>query len=408
MRRYWFIACFVMALAGIVLFSACEKLLPKAPEENETLDGPIAGLTGEELDRFARGDEAFSEVFHPGNGLGPIFVSTSCASCHAGDGKGHPFTSLVRYGQGDTLGNSWLSFGGPQLQHRAIPGHTPEQLPGSAPRSTFLPPANAGLGLLAALSDAQLLLNSDPLDLDGDGISGRPNYITPPPFFVPGPIHINTNGKYIGRFGRKAAAIDLLMQTVGAYNQDMGITTEFMNTDPLNTQVSNQPGDGIPDPEVQTSTVSDLVFYLRTIKPPTPRNAEDPDIETGKNLFISVKCGKCHIPEWTTPTSDISALSNITFYPYTDLLLHDMGNGLDDGYTEGGAMTREWRTPPLWGLGLSKISQGGEYFLLHDGRARTLLDAILMHGGEAQDSKNLFSLLTDADQKKLIKFLESL
>ncbi|MCC7302022.1 MAG: thiol oxidoreductase [Bacteroidia bacterium] len=394
-----------MIVAG---FTACDKLLPKAPDNTETLDGPIEGLSPEQLDRFLRGDAAFAEVFHTGNGLGPIFVSTSCASCHPSDGKGHPFSSLVRFGQNDSLGNTFLAQGGPQLQHRAIPGHTPESLPSNAPHSLFLPPSNAGLGLLAALTDLQILGFADPMDADGDGISGRPNYIAPPVFFVPTFIHQYNNGKFIGRFGRKAAAIDLLIQTVNAYNQDMGITSEFLNTDPYNPASGSGPGDGVPDPEISRTTIDDLVFYLRTIKPPTPRNQGDTEITAGKNLFVQIKCGKCHIPSWTTGVSDIQALSNITFYPYTDLLLHDMGPGLDDGYTEGGAMTSEWRTPPLWGLGLSPNSQGGEYFLMHDGRAHTLRDAILLHGGEGQDSKNLFQLLTEEEQEQLLKFLESL
>ena len=128
----------------------------------------------------------------------------------------------------------------------------------------------------------------------------------------------------------------------------------------------------------------------------------------GKAIFNQIECSSCHIPEWTTPVSDIAALSDKTFYPYTDLLLHDMGPGLDDGVTEGSAETYEWRTPPLWGLGLSPNSQGGSYFLLHDGRARSIEEAIVLHGGEAENSKNQFTALSEADKKALIKFLESL
>mgnify|MGYP002624281228 FL=1 len=399
---------FILFAFLILLFSACEKLLPKAPAPEETLDGPMEGLTTEQSIQFARGDEAFGEVFTPATGLGPIFVMSSCAGCHTGDGKGHPFATLTRFGQSDSTGNNYLMQGGPQLQHRAIPGFTPEVLPSGAPFSRFLPPAVAGIGFLAALSDAQILSYADPNDADGDGISGVPNYITPPPYFVPGPYHIPQNGKYIGRFGRKAAAIDLLIQTVNAYHQDIGITSIFEMVDPINFQVSGQGNDPIPDPEVSNSVINDVVFYLRTLKPPTPRNSSDPDVMAGKNIFTDIKCGKCHIPEWTTPQSDVAALSNKTFYPYTDLLLHDMGPGLDDGYTEGSAKTSEWRTTPLWGLGLSKIAQGGQYFLMHDGRAKSLESAIMLHGGEASDSKNLFQQLNSSDKAKLIKFLESL
>ena len=125
-------------------------------------------------------------------------------------------------------------------------------------------------------------------------------------------------------------------------------------------------------------------------------------------MFLSLNCGGCHTPEWTTPRSDVAALANQTFAPYSDLLLHDMGPGLDDGYTEGTAKTAEWRTPPLWGLGLSINSQGGKLFLLHDGRARTVEEAIQLHGGEAQKSRDAFTRLADRDRENLLKFLDSL
>jgi CxxC motif-containing protein (DUF1111 family) len=141
---------------------------------------------------------------------------------------------------------------------------------------------------------------------------------------------------------------------------------------------------------------------------PIQRNANNANVVAGKNIFMQINCGKCHTPEMKTGISLIAALSNKTFFPFTDLLLHDMGPGLNDGYTEGTAAPAEWRTPPLWGLGLSKNSQGGQYFLLHDGRARSIEEAILQHGGEAANSKTLFQQLTEADKTRLIKFLESL
>ncbi len=162
------------------------------------------------------------------------------------------------------------------------------------------------------------------------------------------------------------------------------------------------------DPEISTQKVNDVVFYLQTLKAPIQRNQNDEDVQSGRQLFISSGCGGCHTPQLTTGVSPIAALSNKTFFPYTDLLLHDMGPGLDDGYTEGAALTAEWRTPPLWGLGLSKNSQGRQYFLLHDGREKTIEDAIVLHGGEANQSKIKFRQLTVADKAKLIKFLESL
>ncbi len=382
-------------------FAACEKLIPPPPAEDELLDGPVEGLTTAEQARFLAGDVAFNdEVFTAQTGLGPFFVATSCASCHAGDGKGHPFTTLTRFGQSDTLGNTFLDKGGPQLQNRAIPGYHPEKLPAGATFSNFMPPANTGLGFLAALTDVQLLAIADPNDLNADGISGRPNYVDAPNYFTPQWFHQPMNGRYIGRFGKKAAAVDLLHQTVNAYNQDMGITTTFHPIDQYSQQTN--------DPEVSDNVVHDVVFYLRTLKAPIQRTPNSAEVLNGKTVFTSVGCAKCHIPEWTTPKSDIEALSEKTFYPYTDLLLHDMGSALDDNYTEGTATTAEWRTPPLWGLGLSPNSQGGSYFLMHDGRARTINDAILLHGGEAANSATQYKQLTDAQKKALITFLESL
>jgi CxxC motif-containing protein (DUF1111 family) len=391
---------------GIV---ACNALLPEAKLDHDLLDGPIGELTPEQNSQFLRGDRAFNdEIFTTATGLGPIFVASSCGSCHAGDGKGHPFTTLTRFGQVDETGNKFMDHGGPQLQNRAIPGLTAEVIPAGATSSRFMPPANTGLGLLGALSDAQILAKADPEDRNGDGISGVPNWITPPHFFKPQGFHEAHDGKYIGRFGKKAAAIDLLHQTVNAYKQDMGITSEFDPEDPINYAVSGQAGDGVPDPEVASSTVNAVVFYLRTLKVPVQRNATDADVVAGKQVFVKSGCSGCHTPEWTTAQSDIAVLSKQTFAPYTDLLLHDMGKGLDDGYTEGTAKTAEWRTPPLWGLGLSKNSQGGTVFLLHDGRAHSVDEAIRLHGGEATKAKDAYTQLTSTDREKLLVFLDSL
>jgi CxxC motif-containing protein (DUF1111 family) len=389
-------------MLGLMFFTiACEEVIPEAPAENELLDGPMEGLSHAEQAQFLKGDIAFNdEVFTAENGLGPIFVATSCGSCHAGDGKGHPFTSLTRFGQSQPGENPFRHKGGPQLQNRAIPGYEPEKLPEGASFMQFTPPAVTGLGLLAALTDEQILAHADPGDANGDGISGVPNYIVPPDYFIPQWFHQSFDGKYIGRFGKKAAAIDLLQQTVTAYNQDMGITSTFEPVD-VHSGLTT-------DPEVTDQTVRAVVFYLRTLKSPIPREADDAQVLRGKTLFTNIQCGACHIPEMTTPHSDIAALSNKTFHPYTDLLLHDMGPGLDDGATEGLAETFEWRTPPLWGLGLSQDSQGGEYFLLHDGRARSIEEAILLHGGEAEKSKVEFQALTSEEKAALIKFLESL
>ncbi|HYG53463.1 MAG TPA: di-heme oxidoredictase family protein, partial [Flavobacteriales bacterium] len=287
-------------------------------------------------------------------------------------------------------------------------GYMPETIPAGAAHANFLPPPNTGLGFIDALTDADILANADPTDADGDGISGRANYVTAPWYFNPQPYHIMVNGKYIGRFGRKGAAVDLTNQTVNAYNQDMGITSEFAMQEPYINGVLSPYGDAAPDPEVASSELLNVVFYLRTLKAPVQRNKTDQDVINGKQIFLSTGCGKCHTESFTTGDCDIAALANKTIYPYSDFLLHDMGPGLDDGYTEGNALTSEWKTPPLWGLGLSKNSQGGSYFLLHDGRAHSIEEAITMHGGEATAVISTYNALSADAKAKLLKFLESL
>ncbi len=391
----WFLAIMFNFLLS------CSMFEPGLPSEEDLLDGPIEGLTFSESKLFLLGDIAFNdEVFTVASGLGPLFVATSCGSCHAGDGKGHPFTTLTRFGQIDLAGNQYLRQGGPQLQHRSIPGFEPEVIPHGATSTKLTPPANTGLGYIELVSDQDIMLRSDPLDSNQDGISGVPNWNTVPDYVKIPEGAINQNGKYICRFGKKGATYDLLQQTVNAYNQDMGITTSFESIDTY-TGLSQ-------DPEVDDKTIRNVVVYLQTLKAPIPRSPNDPEIIIGKKLFNEVGCESCHRETLHTRSSKIASLSNKTFHPYTDLLLHDMGQGLDDGYTEGSATTAEWRTPPLWGLGLARASQGGQYYLLHDGRAHSITEAIEMHGGESTKSVLWYKALSSSDKSKLIRFLESL
>jgi CxxC motif-containing protein (DUF1111 family) len=390
----------ITSLLIIMALTSCEATYTDLPTEDSVLDGTVEGLSKEELARFLKGDVAFNEVFTSKTGLGSTFVSTSCISCHAGDGKGHPFTTLIRFGQIDETGNLYLNQGGPQLQNRALPGYLPEQIPAGATFSKFMPPANTGLGFLQFVTDSDLIAMSDPNDIDNDGISGIPNWITIPDFVSPSSNTISQNGKYIGRFGKKAAAFDLLHQTVNAYNQDIGITSVYNSIDAYTNEEI--------DPEIATSTINDLVFYLKTLKMPIQRNQGDETVKQGSQIFNQINCTGCHKSELKTGYSSINALSYKTFSPYTDLLLHDMGSGLDDKYTEGSAKTFEWKTPPLWGIGLSENSQGGGLFLMHDGRAHSIEEAIFMHGGEATNSKNNFNALSKSDKESLLKFIKSL
>ncbi len=394
-------------LAVLCLLGGCDSLLPSAPESESVLAEPIEDLSPSQLATHLAGDEEFARVFGPDSGLGPIFVAASCESCHAGDGKGHPLTTLTRFGR-DVNGqfDHMLDKGGPQLQHRSIAGYPAEEIPGEATGVTrLMPPAVTGLGFLEAVDDATILALSDPDDLDGDGISGVPNWVLAPDY-VSLRNRVDQDGRYIGKFGKKASALDLTHQTVSAYLQDMGITSDQLSTDLHNPAAGQATGDNVADPEVSSAVVNNVVFYIRTLKVPPQRDGTS--VENGLVLFRQIGCNKCHVESLTTSDSDIDAISNKEFRPYTDLLLHDMGSELDDHYTEGSALSSEWRTAPLWGVGLAEDSQGGSAFYLHDGRASTLEESIALHGGEGSASRSNFDGLTDSEQESIISFLKSL
>jgi len=401
-------ACAAAALLGGI--SGCQKLLTETPKPEESLDAPIDGLTPEQSGIFARGDAAFGEVFTFKTGLGPLFNNTACERCHVGDGRGHPSVNLKRFGK--NLGGGQFDFltqyGGPQLQERSLPGYPAEQIPAEANAvSERGGPLVVGLGLIEAIADATILANVDSLDTrDGDGVSGRPQFIDPPAFLnlSAGPY----NGKYLGRFGRKAGANNLLQQTVNAYHQDIGITTDFRPVENFNPLAGGTGGDPVPDPELPAATVNDVVFYLQTLRPPLRRNPGDPQVKKGDSLFSAILCGRCHTPALTTGPHPIAALSNKTANLYSDLLLHDMGLDLADNFIEGEASGTEWRTTPLWGLGIIETVLGGKPFFLHDGRTSDLREVINFHKGEADSSRKLFLQLSPADQEALLKFLKSL
>jgi CxxC motif-containing protein (DUF1111 family) len=392
----------VIVLAGAIFVPGCAQLEPSAPPADQEINsGQVNGLSNAQLIQFVAGDEAFNElVFTASNGLGPIFNATSCFSCHEGDGKGVPFTTLTRFGQSDTTGNEFLSQGGPQLQNRALPGYLPEQLPVGATFSNLTPPITAGLGLLEAVTDDSILAMAAENANNPDGVRGHPNWYTIPSYITPNANDIvRSDGKYICRFGKKASVYSLLQQTVNALNQDIGITSSYNPVDVYSGRTI--------DPEISNSAVIALEFYLRALAPPTQRNPTDPTVMHGQIVFEQAGCASCHRETLTTGYSPVDSLSYVQFQPFTDLLLHDMGPGLDDHYTEGTAQTSEWRTPALWGLGLAP-TQGGQLFLLHDGRAHTIQQAIQMHGGEATTSLNRFNQLSSQDLNALINFLQSL
>ena len=403
--------------------AACgDFFLPGAPPPDEILEGPIDGLTPPQRALFVHGDEEFGRRFIPTEGLGPLFIAQSCDACHAGDGKGHPLFDITRFGRyvGPDF-DPMASEGGPQLQNRAILGYLAETVPlGATVSARFTPPAVTGLGLLEAVDDATILALADSADADLDGISGRPGWADSTDFTAslaaaatlgsPGPVtrHLPVNGRYLARFGKKATTITLRHQTATAYLQDMGLTTDDLPEDLLVPGIGGAASDAVADPEVSSGVVSAVVFYLRTLRPPPRRAEADPDVVAGEGLFVTIGCAKCHVTTLTTGRSEVAALDQKVFYPFTDLLLHDMGAGLDDGYTEGNALSSEWRTAPLWGIGLAETAQGGSAFYLHDGRARTLRAAIGFHGGESATSRNAFDALNPDQQEQLLKYLRSL
>jgi len=415
-RRLLAVALLALAAAG------CDILLPEMPEDNEILDAPLDGLGSTQLAVHLAGDEEFGRRFSPAEGVGPLFNAPSCDQCHIGEGKGHLLFNLTRFGRMTESGfDPMRSAGGPQLQNRAVPAFAPESVPpGVTGSADFMPPSVTGLGFLEAVDDTTLLRLQDPDDEDGDGISGRVQIVTGSTVVSevadleaiaqdgPPTRGMRVEGGFIGRFGRKASSINLLQQTVTAFHQDMGLTTDIFTRDLFAAETGNFAEDDVPDPEITSDVVNALVFYLKTLRQPLRRDADDPEVQAGEQIFAEIGCDGCHLPTLRTGESEIAALSRVTFHPYTDLLLHDMGPELDDGYTEGRAATYEWRTTPLWGLGLSAAFQGGQAFFMHDGRARSLEEAILWHGGEAQAAREAYSSMAESERDALIAFVKSL
>ncbi len=396
-----------IALASLAVTGAlsCDRLTTVAPPDGDVFDGPIDGLNRPELAAFARGDAEFERQFAPNTGLGPIFNDVSCATCHSGDGRGQLRNALFRIG--DETDGFQSAIGGPQIQDKAITGALAEQVPTGIPVSVRLPPPVFGSGMIEAIPEAAILANADPDDADSDGISGRPNYVVPAAF-VPGTEPGSGTQLRLGRFGRKAQNAVLLQQVVSAYLQDMGITSPFLpleNRNPL-AGVPIEAVDRVQDPEVNESTVQAVTHYIRALAPAEPGRDTDRRLE-GRTLFSQVQCARCHVPSFQTGPSPIPAMAGRTVSLYSDLLLHDMGDALADNRPDGQATGREWRTTPLWGLRLIRKFLNGQALLMHDGRARTVEEAILLHGGEALASRTAFSQLTAAQRAALLDFVES-
>lgn len=394
----------LLAIIGLAVTLGCEQLTTPAAEPDDLFDAPLDGLSAREMSAFLRGDGEFGRPFSAGEGLGPLFNNVSCAGCHSGDGRGNLSNRLTRFSQGTDL---LLDFGGPQLQDKSLPGALPEQLPPGVQVSVRLPPPVFGVGLIEAIPDSALLANVDSLDADGDGISGRPNWVTPPaylPAMEPGA----GPGLRIGRFGRKAQVSALLQQVTEAYQQDMGITSDFIPAENYGPGAAapTVAADHVADPELPADVALTVTNYLRMLAAPAPGGIAGSRL-VGDSLFDAIGCAGCHVRSFQTGLSPIPTLAGRTVTLYSDLLLHDMGAGLADNRPDGSADGQEFRTAPLWGLRLMRRFLNGQALLLHDGRARSVEEAILLHGGEATSARDQFDALPPLARAALLDFVAS-
>lgn len=391
------------------------------------------------------------------DGLGPLFNARSCQRCHIKDGRGHPpegaedaATSMflrVSVPGGDTYGipgyhatQAHPVYGG-QLQDFGVAGMAAEYRldiayqditvamsdgetailrkpvytaadPGYGPfgpQAMFSPrvaPQMIGLGLLEAVAAADILAGADPEDTDGDGISGRPNIVWSRAFGEP----------MLGRFGLKAGAPSIIEQSAAAFAGDIGISNPLYpelwgdcSAEQSACRAAPHGDDDARDGfEIDAEGLDLVTFYSRNLAVPARRDLGDAQVLRGKQLFYETGCTACHRPKFVTQRlKDRPEQSFQLIWPYTDMLLHDMGDGLADNRPEAVADGREWRTPPLWGIGLTEQVSGHSYFL-HDGRARSLLEAILWHGGEAQPARDAVVTMAKEDREALLRFLGSL
>jgi len=426
-----------------------------------------ANLSFQDQEKFNLGNAFFEKLWvsspastFASDGLGPLFNARACQSCHLKDGRGHAPANKVddrvsmflrlsvppktedekaKLASGELQVIEELTYGR-QLQDIAVPGVPAEgQMQISfeeievklgdgeidyllAPTYTVtdlnygpldpdvmisprVAPQMIGLGLLEQIHPSDILAQVDPDDVDGNGISGRVSWV-----YYPG------YDKQIGRFGHKASHATVRAQSAGAFAGDLGLSTPDVPkhwgecTDfqmaclAAAHGVQKRQGDTeVPDPILDMVT-----FYAQNLAVPIRRDVDDPGVLRGKELFYTVGCANCHTPKYVTRRDAPHMAQQFQLiWPYTDLLLHDMGEGLADNRPVGNATGREWRTPPLWGIGLTKEVSGHTQFL-HDGRARNLLEAILWHGGEAQSSRDQVAAMNRLDRTSLLSFLNSL
>jgi len=427
---------------------------------------PSGNMSFERQLDFRIGDGIFRKLWvsspsstESSDGLGPLFNSRSCQGCHLKDGRGKPpvegetavsmFLRLSVPPKTDAERAALAAFKvtvipdpvyGAQLQNFAVQGHEPEgqmviryedmpvkladgetvmlrkpsysvadlaygPMAADVMLSPRVTPQMIGIGLLEAIDEKDILAFADPDDNDGDGISGKPNLVWSHEFDKP----------MLGRFGWKAGEPTVKQQVAHAFLGDIGLSSALSPTPGgectgpqkacREAPNGNDDAEGV---EVTKQMMDLVVFYSRNLGVPARRKVSDKQVLAGKKLFYDSGCAACHRPKYVT--RDIEGQpeqSGQLIWPYTDMLLHDMGEGLADHRPEGEASEREWRTPPLWGIGLTETVSGHTQFL-HDGRARNLLEAVLWHGGEAEAAKNRVVRMSKAEREALLAFLNSL
>ncbi|SUZ63223.1 uncharacterized protein METZ01_LOCUS16077, partial [marine metagenome] len=360
---------------------------------------PLPGVTTYESEQFVLGQALFNRAFTPEEGLGPLFNQVSCSSCHdlptSGGHGAEPVTKVSDFDE-RTGCNLLKEDGGDLLQASVVPalrtaGILPERIPVSATAVTELrAPALYGIGLVEAIEDEDILIKADPDDQDGDGISGRPG--------------LGPDGS-LGRFGNKAQHATLSEFIENAIRGEMGLTTPAHPVEEMPNGLPLPEGsDPVPDPEIETSDLTLLSAYIGFLAQPPRRTLDSPEdqaaSEEGRQIFANIGCATCHTPTLVTGNHQSSALNRKRFRIYSDLLLHDMGPELAS-ICAPGASPSEWRTTRLVGLYLRSE-------FLHDGRARSVRDAILMHGGEAESARYRFQDLTPELQQSVLLFLRTL
>ncbi|HEY9034010.1 MAG TPA: di-heme oxidoredictase family protein [Pseudomonadales bacterium] len=442
---------------------------------------PSRNMTdGQRIIAFNNGNHFFENPWVEGSasteardGLGPYFNNRACQNCHVNDGRGHAAAtavdgisqgadfssllirvsrSLISHEDKALIDASLLakvpdSTAGGQLQHRAAAGvqneaelavsYTPVSVAFADGTEVILrqpvwhlqsnigdfdddsvfsarvAPPMIGLGLLALIDENTIYLQQDINDSNNDGISGKANIV----------YSQQLGGTTLGRFGWKAGQPNLIEQSAGAFHEDMGLTSRFHSEENCYNQQADclaaPNGNGDDNHEVTDSILNLVNFYTHHLAVPARRNAYDSEVQQGKQLFTDIGCAACHTPRHTTIAStEHPELSQQVIFPYTDLLLHDMGEALAD-FTldnqpadadirvEYQATAREWRTAPLWGLGLAQTVDPNASFL-HDGRARTIMEAVLWHGGEAQPARDRVLQLDAGQRATLLAFLQDL